>query len=140
MTHAEEYDLKRVAENDIPIVVCPRSNFVTGVGMAPITKMLDNGIKVAIGTDNVMLNSASMFSEMEILSKIFGIDDRQVFMMCTLMGATILGLENTGSILEGNKAKIMIINGSSNNLTGIRETVSGIVRRARPDDILSVMI
>jgi cytosine/adenosine deaminase-related metal-dependent hydrolase len=81
-----------------------------------------------------------MFSEMEILSKIFGIDDRQVFMMCTLMGATILGLENTGSILEGNKAKIMIINGSSNNLTGIRETVSGIVRRARPDDILSVMI
>lgn len=140
MTHAEEYDLKRVAENDIPIVVCPRSNFITGVGMAPITKMLDNGIKVAIGTDNVMLNSASMFSEMEILSKIFGIDDRQVFMMCTLMGATILGLENTGSILEGNKAKIMIINGSSNNLTGIRETVSGIVRRARPDDILSVMI
>jgi len=140
MTHALENDLSRVADNDIPIVVCPRSNFITGVGMPPIRKMLDEEIKVGVGTDNVMLNSANMFSEMEILSKVFGIDDRQVFMMCTLMGATILGLENTGSILEGNKAKIMIINGNSNNLTGIRETVSGIVRRARPDDILSVMI
>lgn len=139
MTHAEECDLKRVADEDKPIVVCPRSNFITGVGMAPIAKMLDMGIKVAIGTDNVMLNSANMFSEMEILSKIFGIEDRQVFMMCTLMGATILGLENTGSILEGNKAKIMIINGNSSNLAGTREVISGIVRRARPDDILSII-
>jgi cytosine/adenosine deaminase-related metal-dependent hydrolase len=56
------------------------------------------------------------------------------------MGATILGLENTGSILEGNKAEIMVINGKSCNLTGIREIISGIVRRARPDDILSVII
>ncbi|MDK2824830.1 Cytosine/adenosine deaminase [Methanolobus vulcani] len=140
MTHAEASDLKKVAEEDIPIVVCPRSNFITGVGMSPVAKMLDEGIKVAVGTDNVMLNSVNMFSEMEILAKIFGIEDRQVFMMCTLMGATILGLENTGSILEGNKAKIMIINGDSSNLTGTREIISGIVRRARPDDILSVII
>ncbi len=140
MTQANTQDLKKVADMDIPIVVCPRSNFITEVGMAPVLEMLDNDIKVAVGTDNVMLNSANMFSEMELLSKIFGIDDRQVFMMCTLMGATILGLAKTGSILEGNTAKIMIINGDSNNLTGIKDPVSGIVRRGRPDDILSVMI
>ncbi len=140
MTQATQHDLKKVADMDIPIVVCPRSNFITGVGMAPIVDMLDQGVKVAIGTDNVMLNSANMFSEMEVLSKIFGIEDRQVFMMCTLMGATILGLDAPGYILEGNIAKIMIINGNSNNLTGIRDPISGIVRRGRPDDILSVMI
>ncbi|MEZ5334778.1 MAG: amidohydrolase family protein [Methanolobus sp.] len=140
MTQATQQDLKKVADMDIPVVVCPRSNFITGVGMAPIVEMLDQGIKVAIGTDNVMLNSVNMFSEMELLSKIFGIDDRQVFMMCTLMGATILGLEKTGSILEGNIAKIMILNGNSNNLTGIKDPISGIVRRGRPDDILSIMI
>ncbi len=140
MTQATQKDLQEVADMDIPIVVCPRSNFITGVGMAPIVKMLDMGIKVAVGTDNVMLNSVNMFSEMELLSKIFGIDDRQVFMMCTLMGATILGLEAPGYIQEGNIAKIMIINGNSNNLTGIKDPISGIVRRGRPDDILSVMI
>ena len=140
MTQANTSDLKEVAERDIPVVVCPRSNFITGVGMAPVLEMLDEGIKVAVGTDNVMLNSANMFAEMEILSKIFKIEDRQVFMMCTLMGATILELGPTGSILEGNLAKLMIINGNSNNLTGIRDPISGIVRRGRPDDILSVMI
>ncbi|WP_094226710.1 amidohydrolase family protein [Methanolobus psychrotolerans] len=140
MTKATNQDLRGVADMDIPVVVCPRSNFITGVGMAPIIEMLDNGIKVAVGTDNVMLNSVNMFAEMELLSKIFGIDDRQVFMMCTLMGAAILGLETTGSILEGNIAKIMIINGNSNNLTGIKDPISGIVRRGRPDDILSVII
>ncbi|WP_340820865.1 amidohydrolase family protein [Methanolobus sp. WCC4] len=140
MTQADPSDLREVADRDIPVVVCPRSNFITGVGMAPVIEMLDQGIKVAVGTDNVMLNSANMFAEMEFLSKIFGIEDRQVFMMCTLMGATILELGTTGSILEGNLAKIMILNGNSNNLTGIRDPISGIVRRGRPDDILSVMI
>jgi cytosine/adenosine deaminase-related metal-dependent hydrolase len=140
MTQATQHDLKDVADRDIPIVVCPRSNFITGVGMAPVAKMLDEGIKVAVGTDNVMLNSVNMFSEMELLSKIFGIDDRQVFMMCTLMGATLLGHGTTGSILEGNITKIMIINGNSNNLTGIRDPICGIVRRGRPDDILSLII
>ncbi len=140
MTQATPEDLKETADRDIPVVVCPRSNFITGVGMAPVVEMLDQGVKVAVGTDNVMLNSVNMFSEMELLSKIFGIEDRQVFMMCTLMGASILGLEHTGSILEGNKARIMIINGNSNNLTGINDPISGIVRRGRPDDILSVMI
>ncbi|WP_407354884.1 amidohydrolase family protein [Methanolobus sp. WCC5] len=140
MTQATRGDLREVAKRDIPVVICPRSNFITDVGMAPVREMLETGVKVAVGTDNVMLNSVNMFAEMEFLSKVFGIDDRQVFMMCTLMGATILGLETTGSIQEGNIAKIMIINGNSNNLTGIKDPVSGIVRRGRPDDILSVIL
>jgi cytosine/adenosine deaminase-related metal-dependent hydrolase len=139
MTKATRHDLKEVGDMDTPIVVCPRSNFITGVGRAPVVEMLDQGIKVAVGTDNVMLNSVNMFAEMEMLSKIFGIEDRQVFMMCTLMGATILGLETTGSIVEGNTAKIMIINGNSNNLTGVKDPIRGIVRRGRPDDILSIL-
>ncbi|WP_406670897.1 amidohydrolase family protein [Methanolobus sp. ZRKC4] len=140
MTQATQKDLQEVADMDIPIVVCPRSNFITGVGMAPIVKMLDMGIKVAVGTDNVMLNSVSMFSEMEILSKVFGFEDRQVFIMCTLMGAAVLGLENTGPIIERNNAKVMILNGNSSNLAGIKNPINSIVRRGRPDDILSVII
>jgi cytosine/adenosine deaminase-related metal-dependent hydrolase len=102
--------------------------------------MFKEGIDVAVGTDNVMLNSVNMFSEMEVLSKIFGIDDRQVFMMCTLMGGSVLGLEDIGPIQEGNRANVMILNGNSNNLSGMKDPVNSIVRRGRPDDILSVII
>ncbi|TGC11091.1 amidohydrolase family protein [Methanolobus halotolerans] len=140
LTQADNADLKKVADEGIPVVICPRSNFITGVGMAPVRDMLKAGIDVAVGTDNVMLNSVNMFSEMELLSKVFGLEDRQVFIMCTLMGAPVLGLENAGPIIERNKAKVMILNGNSSNLAGIKNPINSIVRRGRPDDILSVII
>ncbi|WP_440952621.1 amidohydrolase family protein [Methanococcoides sp. FTZ1] len=139
MTRAKRSDLMAVADAGIPVVVCPRSNFVTDVGMAPVSEMLELGVTVAVGTDNVMLNSVNMFSEMELLSKVFGLEDRQVFKMCTLNGASCLGFNCTGSIKKGNKANLMILNGASNNLKGISDPVSGLVRRGRPDDILSII-
>jgi cytosine/adenosine deaminase-related metal-dependent hydrolase len=139
LTHADRDDLKTVASRLIPVVVCPRSNFVTGAGMAPIAGMLNEGINVSVGTDNVMLNSVNMFSEMEFLSKVFGLDDRQVFKMCTLNGASNLGFENTGPIKEGYMTGIMVLNGASNNLKGIQDVLAGVVRRARPDDIFTVI-
>ena len=139
MTNAIKSDISMTADADVPVIVCPRSNFTTGVGMAPICDMLEAGVKVGVGTDNVMLNSTNMFAEMEVLSKVFGLEDRQVFMMCTLYGGQILGLDGFGSIEMGNKAHLMILNGNSNNLSNIQNPLSGIVRRARPDDILSVI-
>jgi len=79
LTNASNKDIKKVAEAQIPVVVCPRSNYMTRSGIPPITEMLDAGIHVAVGTDNFMLNSANMFSEMEFLVKSKVYDDRQVF-------------------------------------------------------------
>ncbi len=145
MTYADSKDLKKVADKNIPVVVCPRSNFMTGVGLSwtkpPIKEMVDLGITVAIGTDNVMLNSVNMFSEMEFVAKAFLRDDREVFTLCTLNGAKILGLDKSmGSIVEGKTAHIMIINGESNNMKGVKSPISGIVRRARPDDIKAIVV
>ncbi|AEH60070.1 S-adenosylhomocysteine deaminase [Methanosalsum zhilinae DSM 4017] len=139
MTRALKEDLETVADLDIPVIVCPRSNFTTGAGMAPVAQMLEMGIKVGIGTDNVMLNSVNMFAEMEILSKVFGLEDRQVFKMCTINGASILGQGRTGMIQENCRADIMILNGYSNNLSGTADVLNSVVRRARPDDILAVI-
>lgn len=139
LTHAGKKDLDEIAQAKIPVVVCPRSNFVTGAGMAPIAEMLEAGIRVAAGTDNVMLNSVNMFAEMEFMSKIFSIDDRQVFKICTLNGSFVMGPDSMCSIEKGNKANLMILNGDSNNLAGIQDPVGGITKRARPDDILAVL-
>ncbi|MBE0522949.1 MAG: amidohydrolase family protein [Methanosarcinales archaeon] len=143
MTHASESDIKHLSEVDIPVVICPRSNFITGVGAPnrpPIKMMLDAGLTVAVGTDNVMLNSVNMFSEMEVLSKVYGLDDRQVFKMCTLNGAKILGLDQElGSILEGKKPKLMVLDDDSPNLSNSSNLISSLVRRGRPDDIVAII-
>lgn len=140
MTHAGEKEIMSVSDSAIPVVVCLRSNFLTGSGIPPIKKMLKENILVAAGTDNVMLNPVNMFSEMEFLAKTNIYDDRQVFKLCTLNGAKVLGMENElGSIEKGKKAKLMILTKKSNNMQGIRNPLSSLVRRARPDDIIGII-
>lgn len=140
LTNASDKDIKTVADADIPVVVCPRSNYMTRSGIPPITKMLDAGIPVAVGTDNVMLNSANMFSEMEFLVKTNLYDDRQVFKLCTLNGAKLLGIDKeSGSIKTGKKARLMILTKKSDNMQGIKNPLGSLVRRARPDDIIRII-
>jgi cytosine/adenosine deaminase-related metal-dependent hydrolase len=140
LTHVDKKKIKLIHEARIPVVVCLRSNFITGSGLPPIKKMLDEGIVVAAGTDNVMLNSVNMFSEMEFLAKTAIFDDRQVFKLCTLNGAKVSGIDSElGSIITGKKARLMVLNKKSNNMQGIRNPLSSLVRRARPDDIIRII-
>jgi 5-methylthioadenosine/S-adenosylhomocysteine deaminase len=46
-----EKELDLIAQSGSPVVHCPISNLYLGSGIAPIRKMLDRGISVAIGTD-----------------------------------------------------------------------------------------
>ena len=139
MNRADESDLRSVARANIPVVVCPRSNLVTGVGLPNVKKMVEQGIMLGIGTDNVMLNSPDIFEEMHLLVKALLHDDRQVFKMCTLNSAKIIGLDQRlGSIREGKEARVMVINRNSDNLWGSRDPLASIVRRAGPSDILAI--
>ena len=140
LTHAEDTDMKAIADANIPVVVCLRSNLLTRSGVPPIKKMLEEGILVAAGTDNVMMNSLNMFSEMEFLVKTNLFNDRQVFKLCTLNGAKILGVNNEiGSIKNGKKAKLMVLTKKSNNMNGAKNPLNSLVRRARPDDIIGII-
>ncbi|HXY86959.1 MAG TPA: amidohydrolase family protein [Candidatus Acidoferrales bacterium] len=136
MTHASKHQI----ESGIPIVVCPRSNLVTGVGASfcrpPISSMVEL-TTVGLGTDNVMFNSLNMFAEMEFASKAYLHNDLEVLKMATINGAKILNIAHEiGSIEVGKQARLMVLNEHSDNLCGVRNFVSGIVRRARPDDII----
>lgn len=136
MTQAIDSDIKRLQDENLPVVVCPRSNMVTGVGLPPIKKMADAGICLAIGTDNVMLNSSNMFSEMEWIAKAFLHDDTYTLRMATLNGARLMRCDKTcGSITAGKEASFMVLNKNSSNLKGYKNPINSIVRRARPDDI-----
>lgn len=140
LTHASKKDIKAIAQADIPVVVCVRSNFLTRSGLPPVKDMLNEGILVAAGSDNVMLNSVNMFSEMEFLVKTNLFDDRQVFKLCTLNGAKLLGMDaELGSIKKGKKAKLMMLTKRSNNMHGVKNPLSSLVRRARPDDIIGII-
>ncbi|MFT4923753.1 MAG: cytosine/adenosine deaminase-related metal-dependent hydrolase, partial [Haloarculaceae archaeon] len=138
MVHAEDLHLDRVADSSVPVVVCPRSNLVTGVGTPPVRALLDR-TTVALGTDNVMLNSPSMFREMEFTAKLTDASPSEVLAMATIHGADIAGL-NCGLIEEGRDARLFVLDGDSDNLAGSRDIVRAIVRRAGVDDVSEVIL
>jgi len=139
MGQAEERDMAQAADDGIPVAVCPRSNLITGVPLPDVQKMLSSGLTVGLGTDNVMLNSPDMFEEMHIMVRALLHDDRQVFKMCTLNGAEMLGLDaSLGSIREGKEARVMVINARSDNLWGAKSPLAAVVRRACPSDISAI--
>jgi len=139
MTRAEQADVKKAADADIPVSVCIRSNLTTGVGLPPVSDMLQAGIRVSIGTDNIMLNSPDMFEEIHFISKIYGLSDKTIFKMATSVGADTLGCRFTGTIDIGKKADLLILNSKSENLKHIRDPLAGYARRARVDDILGII-
>ena len=138
MVHPDELHLERVEDSRIPIVVCPRSNLVTGVGLPPIEELLER-TTVALGTDNVMLNSPSMFREMEFTSKLTDLPAREVLRMATINGAEIAGLD-CGAIEPGRDAKLLVLDGDSDNLAGAVDVVRAVVRRAGVSDISEVVL
>ena len=64
MVKAEDADMRKCADRDIPVAVCTTSNGYFGM-VPPVKRMIDHGITVAVGTDNGMLfPSADIFDEM----------------------------------------------------------------------------
>ncbi|WP_336003054.1 amidohydrolase family protein [Halorientalis halophila] len=138
MVHPEPIHLDRVEDRNVPIVVCPRSNLVTGVGTPDIAELASR-TTVALGTDNVMLNSPSMFREMEFAAKLSDVPAREILAMATHHGAEIADL-NCGVIEEDRDARLFVLDGDSDNLTGYQNAVRAVVRRAGVADVREVVL
>ncbi len=112
MNRAEENDLKLCAENDIPIILCPRSEVFFG-HVPDITKMYNSGVTLALGTDNAMLNSpSSILREMEFAYKIArlsgGIPAQAILDMVLKNSRKVLNLSDDIGLTLGNKANMVL--------------------------------
>jgi cytosine/adenosine deaminase-related metal-dependent hydrolase len=138
MVHPEPLHLDRLEDEAIPVVVCPRSNLVTGVGVPPIRELLDR-TDVALGTDNVFLNSPSMFREMEFTAKLADVSAAEVLRMATRVGAEMAGL-NCGTVEADREARLLVLDGDTDNLAGAQDPVRAVVRRAGVADVKRVVL
>ena len=138
MVHAESLHLDRVEDSEIPVAVCPRSNLVTGVGVPPVDE-LARRTTVALGTDNVMLNSPSMFREMEFLAKHTALEAPTILRMATRNGASLLGRDD-GLVEVGRPANLLVLDTDTPNLAGVLDPVRAVVRRAGQGDVADVIV
>jgi len=135
-THAAPHQIRMIADAGIPVVICPRSNFLLGVtGSAdhpPVCEMLEKGVQILIGTDNAMFVQPDIMQEISFAHTVYRIPPAE------LLAAATTGLEAAGinhSIREGNRANFIIFDISDSNLKFSHDPVASIVKRSPVDRI-----
>ena len=145
MTYASKSDLSLVSKKIRGIVVCPRANASLAEGIPDIDQMLKLNCNIAIGTDNVMINSPDMFREMDFLWKVTmgihkkRIDPKKILKMATVNAGKLLG-KKIGCIKEGYLADCIFIKKSNLDLNPLQNSHASIVHRANENSIKAVMI
>jgi cytosine/adenosine deaminase-related metal-dependent hydrolase len=120
-------DLVKIQNEEKSLILCPRSNGYFGVGFPPITEILQLGIPISLGTDNIMVNNSDLFEEMRYLYRIFRVlgsynksiqlTSKELLKMVTINAAKNFRLESKlGSISRGKAADFFIVDLNSPNL------------------------
>jgi len=145
MTFASKNDLDIASEKTQGIVICPRANSSLAEGIPNINLMNNAGCVLALGTDNVMINSPDMFREMDFLWKATmgiykkRIDPKEILKMATVNGGKILK-KDIGVIESGKIADCIFLDKHALDLEPMHNPYASIVHRASESTIKAVMI
>ena len=115
LTSASRADLERVADAGVQVVVCPRANSLFGL-TPPVDTMLDLGIPVTLGTDNMMFTTPDMRHEMRfafdlLRSRWSHVASSKLLSAIMGMGGGCLRkpLNVTSGVLESEPARFMVV-------------------------------
>jgi cytosine/adenosine deaminase-related metal-dependent hydrolase len=116
---ADEEEIALLAEHDVAVAHCPRSNALLGLGIAPVAELLAAGVRVGIGTDSpASTPSFDMFEELRTavgLARLrkggpSAMSAQRVLELATLGSATTLGLDDElGSLQPGKHADLAVV-------------------------------
>lgn len=130
-THATPAQLARIAELDIPIAVCARSNWKLRVASSrvhpPLREMQKQGCRIYLGTDNVMFIQPDMWREMEFVAIVYGLEPLDI-LRSAIGGAELIG--HSFYLKEGNPANFLVLGTAISNLQLSRDMASTLVNRA----------
>jgi 5-methylthioadenosine/S-adenosylhomocysteine deaminase len=117
--HIDEGEIRSLLHAGAGVAHNPSSNMKLASGIAPVKRMLDQGVKVGIGTDGPASNNdLDMFEEMRLasfLGKVSSGDPtvlpaRTTLLMGTRLGADALHIGHlTGSIETGKRADLILV-------------------------------
>ena len=142
-------DIEVFKRHNCTVVTCPGSNTKIASGIAPICKFLQNGIRVAIGTDGpASNNSLDMFKEMTLtyaLQKVTLRDPTalpafELLKMATVNGAIAMGLKDCDVLEVGKKADIIELDLSRPNMQPINNVINNIVYSGSKENVKLTMI
>lgn len=148
--HLTDDDMRIMKEYGVNAVHNPQSNMKLASGIAPVQKMLDLGINVALGTDSSCSNNnLDMISEMKsaaLLQKV-GLMDAEALpavkaiKMATVNGAKALGIDDSvGMLKAGMKADLVLVDMKKPHLYPQHDLISNTVYAAGGADVAYTLV
>lgn len=147
--HMSDNDLDIFKRRVLWAVTNPGSNTKLASGIADVTKMLDIGIDLAIGTDGAASNNAlDMFREMYLVTGLQKLkyDDaavcpaEEVLKMATVGGARAMGLYDSDVLAVGKKADLIMIDLNKPNMQPQNNIIKNIVYSGSKQNVKLTMI
>ena len=147
-THITDNEIQIIKDKDFYPVYNPSSNLKLASGFTPVHQMLENNIKVAIGTDGSSSNNnQNMIEEMHIASIVNkavelnaeAVPAIKVLQMATINGSKALGFDN-GIIEEGKLADISLFDLNSINFTPRNNLISALCYSASSNDVVDLIV
>ena len=147
-----EHDITLMAQKDVKVIHCPRSNF-SNHGFPKTPRMMECGMNIGIGCDGASNVSLDMFEEMRILKHgiisywglpIFdpvAMPMKDLLKMATIGGAAAMGHgEEIGIIEEGRKADLILVDIHQPHLFPSQNLVNTLVAAGRGSDVTDSVI
>jgi 5-methylthioadenosine/S-adenosylhomocysteine deaminase len=148
--HVTEREGRLMARSGTSAVHCPGANLKLASGIAPVPRLLSQGVNVALGADGAPCNNAlDAFHEMRLAATLhlpgFGpraMPPAEVLAMATIRGARALGLEREiGSLEPGKHADVTVVDLRTPHASPTGADLHGtIVYSARASDVTDVLV
>jgi 5-methylthioadenosine/S-adenosylhomocysteine deaminase len=146
-----EADQAILKARSVGVAHCPSSNMKLASGVAPVVRMLGQGIAVGLGPDGPAgsNNDFNMFEEMDLAAKLAKVTalDPQVLPattaleMATIRGARVLGMDKLiGSLEQGKRADLIMVRIDRPNAVPLYDPISQMVYALKADDVRDVMV
>jgi 5-methylthioadenosine/S-adenosylhomocysteine deaminase len=143
-------DIAILQRRGVGVVHNPQSNMKLAAGVAPVPRMLKEGVLLGLGTDGAASNNdLNMWEEMDTVAKLHKvftgdpkvISAQQAFEFGTIRGAQALHLEQEiGSLEVGKRADVLIIDRDTLNQIPVYNIYSDLVYATKAADVETVII
>lgn len=144
----DDDDLAIMKEHGVFAALNPASNMKLGSGFAPVTKMLERGVNVCLGTDGMASNNNhDMFQDMylmALLSKGYlndptAVTPQQALSAATRGGALAQGREDCGQVKVGMKADLAVVDTTGPSWHPMTDPLMNVVYAGHGSDVVLTM-
>ena len=144
-----EEDMDIFKKHDLSVVTNPASNMKLASGIAPIARLMERGINLAIGTDGPASNNClDMFREMFLVTGLAKLREndasavpaQKVLRMATVNGARAMGLNDCVTLTRGQKADLIMIDRNQPNMRPFSDPEKNLVYSGSKQNVCLTMI